>query len=101
MQTWDLELTKCMLLECVQKMVMDHETENEEYEFMFNVQSPEHIYYRWRTYSLSQGDSLKSWRALPFQVRVAFAAVEEYMQFHVQVAFPLSLSLLPSSCNLL
>jgi hypothetical protein len=31
-------------------------------------QSNEHIYYRWKLYSLLQGDSLYQWRSEPFQM---------------------------------
>lgn len=30
--------------------------------------SDTHKYYRWRVYSLSQGDSLQKWRTAPFQM---------------------------------
>lgn len=32
---------------------MEAEFSNPEYQFLFNLQSPEHIYYRWRLHSLA------------------------------------------------
>jgi Surp module len=37
------------------KVLMERESANPEFGFMFNLQSPEHMYFRWRLYSLSQG----------------------------------------------
>ena len=37
-------------------------------EYLYVVKSPEHIYYRWRLYSLSQGDTKSRWRDEPFQM---------------------------------
>jgi len=34
---------------------MERESANPEFAFMFNLQSPEHMYFRWRLYSLAQG----------------------------------------------
>jgi len=47
---------------------MIREATNAQFSFMFNTALPEHRYYRWRTYSLSQGDTLKAWRSAPFQM---------------------------------
>ena len=38
--------------------LMDKETANPEFAFMFNLQTPEHVYFRWRLFSLAQGGSL-------------------------------------------
>ena len=35
---------------------------------MFDLDSPEHSYYRWRVFSLAQGDLLPRWRLEPFQM---------------------------------
>lgn len=35
---------------------MERESANPEFAFMFNLQSPEHMYFRWRLYSLAQGE---------------------------------------------
>jgi len=41
---------------------------NRDFEFLFNVDHPNHFYYRWRVISLCFGDSLKGWRESPFQL---------------------------------
>ena len=51
-----------------EKVVMEREQDNEQFRFMFLPNHPHHMYYRWKTYSLSQGDSLESWRQAPFQM---------------------------------
>ena len=38
------------------------------FDFLFEHDSPGNVYYRWRTYSLAQGDNLKQWRTQPFQI---------------------------------
>jgi U2-associated protein SR140 len=35
---------------------------------LFENQSPEHIYYRWRLFSLLQGDSKEDWRMDEFRM---------------------------------
>jgi U2-associated protein SR140 len=49
-----------------EKAVMERERENEDFSFLFDVTKPERAYYRWRVFSLSQGDSLARWRVEPF-----------------------------------
>lgn len=49
-----------------EQVIMSRECENPEFAFLFDVDSPEHAYYRWRVFSLSSGDSLRSWRIDPF-----------------------------------
>lgn len=39
----------------VRQVLMEKESANPEFAFMFNLQSPEHMYFRWRMYSLAQG----------------------------------------------
>ncbi len=39
---------------------MERESANPEFAFMFNLQTPEHMYFRWRLYSLAQGASALS-----------------------------------------
>ncbi len=41
-----------------------------DYRFMFEAGTPAHTYYRWRVYSLSQGDTLETYRRIPFQIVV-------------------------------
>eukprot|EP00842_Homolaphlyctis_polyrhiza_P004256 jgi/Hompol1/4831/HPOL_001848-RA len=45
-----------------ESLLLLREEGNEEFSFLFNVKSPEHHYYRWRLYSLQQGDSFQKWR---------------------------------------
>ncbi|KAI8927202.1 hypothetical protein BC831DRAFT_453174 [Entophlyctis helioformis] len=47
-------------------LLMAREQNNQEYLFLFDSKSKEHIYYRWRLYSLLQGDTRDKWRHLPF-----------------------------------
>lgn len=49
-----------------EQAIMSYERDNPEFAFLFDLQSPDHAYYRWRLYSLAQGDSLRSWRIEPF-----------------------------------
>ncbi|KAF8062719.1 RRC1 [Scenedesmus sp. PABB004] len=37
-----------------------------DFAFLFDLGSPEHAYYRWRLYSLAEGDTLRTWRIDPF-----------------------------------
>jgi U2-associated protein SR140 len=50
----------------LEQVLMEKEANNPEYEFLFDVRSPEHVYYRWRLFSLANGDSLRSWKVDPF-----------------------------------
>lgn len=45
---------------------MDEERDSPDFSFLFDVNCPEHKYYRWRVYSLAQGDTLGRWRTGPF-----------------------------------
>lgn len=49
-----------------ERAVMDRERDNEDFAFLFDHARPEHAYYRWRVFSLAQGDSLTRWRTDPF-----------------------------------
>ncbi|KAI8078079.1 uncharacterized protein B0P05DRAFT_544033 [Gilbertella persicaria] len=49
-------------------MIMDREFNNPTFKFLFDNTSSEHIYYRWRLYSLSQGDTNQRWNDEPFQM---------------------------------
>lgn len=46
--------------------LMEKEHKNATYEFLFNLESAAHTYYRWRAYSLAQGDTVQAWRTEPF-----------------------------------
>jgi U2-associated protein SR140 len=52
----------------LEQLLMQREIHNPKYQFLHQVQSAEHTYYRWRLYSLLQGDTLSSWRATAFQM---------------------------------
>ncbi|KAL3151330.1 hypothetical protein ABBQ38_013163 [Trebouxia sp. C0009 RCD-2024] len=49
-----------------EQAVMLKEQNNPEFRFLFDLTIPEHVYYRWRLYSLANEDSLRSWRVEPF-----------------------------------
>ncbi|GAA5800951.1 U2-associated SR140 protein [Helicostylum pulchrum] len=48
--------------------IMDKENQNPLFKFLFDNTSPEHIYYRWKLYSLLQGDTKTHWFDEPFQM---------------------------------
>ena len=43
------------------QVVMEREPNNPEFNFLYDVRCPEHAYYRWRLFSLANGDSLRRW----------------------------------------
>ncbi|ESN93638.1 hypothetical protein HELRODRAFT_115506 [Helobdella robusta] len=47
-------------------MIMNREIQNPMFRFLFENQSPAHIYYRWKLFSILQGDSPYSWRSDDF-----------------------------------
>ena len=48
-------------------LIRKKQANNADFAFLFDDKSPaEHVYYRWRVWSLCNGDSLKSWRVEPF-----------------------------------
>ncbi|KAF1798121.1 U2-associated SR140 protein [Mucor lusitanicus] len=49
-------------------MIMDREQGNPRFNFLFDNTSPEHIYYRWKLFSLAQGDTKSKWMDEPFQM---------------------------------
>lgn len=51
-----------------EEAIMEREKDNKEFRFLFDHDSPEHIYYRWRVWSLCNGDTLTHWRVEPFLV---------------------------------
>ncbi|KAF9212697.1 hypothetical protein BGZ59_006439 [Podila verticillata] len=44
------------------------EAHNPSFSFLTDFKSPEHIYYRWKLFSLSQGDTTTRWRTEPFKM---------------------------------
>ncbi|XP_077987617.1 U2 snRNP-associated SURP motif-containing protein-like [Glandiceps talaboti] len=49
-------------------MIMNRELNNPMFRFLFENQSPAHVYYRWRLYSILQGDSPSHWRTEEFRM---------------------------------
>jgi len=47
-------------------MIMNREIKNPLYRFLFDNQSCEHIYYRWKLFSILQGDSPTKWQTEDF-----------------------------------
>ncbi|KAI8054011.1 hypothetical protein BDF22DRAFT_682551 [Syncephalis plumigaleata] len=41
---------------------------NAKFKFLYDYQSPEHVYYRWRLFSLLNGDSTRRWSERPFEM---------------------------------
>lgn len=46
--------------------IMNRELNNPQFKFLFENQSPEHIYYRWRLFSILQGDTKDRWKTADF-----------------------------------
>ncbi|OLL24289.1 U2 snRNP-associated SURP motif-containing protein [Neolecta irregularis DAH-3] len=53
--------------------LMSREKSNPQFEFLFNSTLPEHIYYRWRLFSILNSDSITDYRKEPFQMFFAGA----------------------------
>jgi len=49
-------------------MIMNRELNNPTYQFLFDNQSPAHIYYRWKLFSILQGDSPETWKTEEFRM---------------------------------
>ncbi|XP_041119200.1 U2 snRNP-associated SURP motif-containing protein-like isoform X2 [Polyodon spathula] len=49
-------------------MIMNRELNNSMFRFLFENQSPAHVYYRWKLYSILQGDSPTKWRTEDFRM---------------------------------
>ncbi|XP_053211968.1 U2 snRNP-associated SURP motif-containing protein-like [Panonychus citri] len=49
-------------------MIMNQEINNPIFRFLFDNQSPAHIYYRWRLYSILQGEHPSKWRTEEFRL---------------------------------
>ncbi|XP_058810366.1 U2 snRNP-associated SURP motif-containing protein isoform X3 [Phymastichus coffea] len=49
-------------------MIMNREINNPMFRFLFENYSPAHIYYRWKLYSILQGDAQKEWRIDDFRM---------------------------------
>merc|ERR1719387_866152 len=51
-----------------EQLVMERESPEGTFAFLFQHDSPENIYYRWRTFAFAQGDNFKQWRDEPFRL---------------------------------
>jgi len=49
-------------------LIMIREMENPLFSFLFDNESPAHIYYRWKLFSLLQGDTPNEWREDEFRM---------------------------------
>uniref|UniRef100_A0A182JPG8 U2 snRNP-associated SURP motif-containing protein n=1 Tax=Anopheles christyi TaxID=43041 RepID=A0A182JPG8_9DIPT len=49
-------------------LIMTKEMDNPMYKFLFENESPAHIYYRWKLFSLLQGDTPGDWRTKEFRM---------------------------------
>lgn len=49
-------------------MIMSREIENPLFRFLFENESPAHIYYRWKLFSILQGDPPAEWRQAEFRM---------------------------------
>ncbi|XP_028839203.1 U2 snRNP-associated SURP motif-containing protein-like isoform X2 [Denticeps clupeoides] len=49
-------------------IIMSKEKNNPEFRFLFDNKSQEHVYYRWKLYSILQGDSPSEWRTTDFRM---------------------------------
>jgi len=47
---------------------MNREITNPDYRFLFENQSPAHVYYRWKIFSMLQGESPSRWSTKPFRM---------------------------------
>lgn len=48
--------------------IMNRELANPQFKFLFENQSPEHLYYRWRLFSMLQGETKDKWSMEPFRM---------------------------------
>lgn len=49
-----------------EQVVMEEQQASPDYTFLFELESALHTYYRWRVHSLSEGDTLRTWRIEPY-----------------------------------
>lgn len=48
--------------------IMNRELNNPQFKFLFENQSPEHVYYRWRLFSILQGETKEKWATTQFRM---------------------------------
>ncbi|KAF9573526.1 U2 snRNP-associated SURP domain-containing protein [Mortierella alpina] len=51
-----------------EQALIEKESRNPAFAFLMNHKSPEHIYYRWKLFSMKQGDTATRWRTEPFKM---------------------------------
>ncbi|KAJ3278163.1 U2 snRNP-associated SURP domain-containing protein [Borealophlyctis nickersoniae] len=51
-----------------ESIIMDRERNNSKFRFLFDNNSEEHVYYRWKLYSVLQGDPKDRWQTEAFQM---------------------------------
>ncbi|KAF9131587.1 U2 snRNP-associated SURP domain-containing protein [Mortierella sp. 14UC] len=51
-----------------EEVLIEKESQNPSFAFLVNAKSPEHIYYRWKLFSMKQGDTAMRWRTEPFKM---------------------------------
>ncbi|XP_076024386.1 U2 snRNP-associated SURP motif-containing protein isoform X2 [Genypterus blacodes] len=49
-------------------IIMNKEKNNPEYRFLFDNKSQDHVYYRWKLYTILQGESPTKWRSSDFRM---------------------------------
>ncbi|XP_035382746.1 U2 snRNP-associated SURP motif-containing protein isoform X2 [Electrophorus electricus] len=49
-------------------IIMSREKNNPDFRFLFDNKSQEHVYYRWKLYSILQGESPSEWKTSPFRM---------------------------------
>ncbi|XP_038632147.1 U2 snRNP-associated SURP motif-containing protein-like isoform X2 [Scyliorhinus canicula] len=49
-------------------LIMNREINNPQFRFLFENKNPAHIYYRWKLFSILQGDSPTKWRTEDFRI---------------------------------
>lgn len=65
-------------------MIMRREIDNPIFRFLFENESPAHIYYRWKLFSLLQGDTPTEWRQKEFRM---FKRTASMRSFYCNVNF--------------
>ncbi|KAF9178487.1 hypothetical protein BGZ51_008148 [Haplosporangium sp. Z 767] len=51
-----------------EQALIEKESQNPSFAFLTDYKSPEHIYYRWKLFSMMQGDTTVRWRIEPFKM---------------------------------
>ncbi|KAM9332444.1 LOW QUALITY PROTEIN: U2 snRNP-associated SURP motif-containing protein [Pholidichthys leucotaenia] len=49
-------------------IIMNREKNNPDFKFLFDNKSQDHVYYRWKLFSILQGESLTEWRTTDFRM---------------------------------